>query len=272
MFYFSEITEFDIFKYGLSIKKNRLINFSRLKKRSVSEKEILKNAKYIIGRTDWDKRITSVLAENAKYFHNDETLRKHFYLERWENYQIDEEFNLFTITADVPYKGIKTVIQTAEILDNLGKKFKWNIAGLTHKSKVIKILNRKFNKISKNIIIKGILDEREIIKTIKKSHIYIMPSNIENGSIALSEAMIMGIPVISTFAGGTSSQLKDGEEGIMIQPGDPYSLAGSILEIVNNYDEAVKKGKIARLKAMKRHDPEKIIYELIDIYKSILKK
>jgi hypothetical protein len=33
--------------------------------------------------------------------------------------------------------------------------------------------------------------------------------------------MIIGMPCIATFAGGTASMLKSDEEGILIQDGDP---------------------------------------------------
>lgn len=46
-----------------------------MKRRTSIEKNILKNAKYIIGIKDWDRRITSIFALNAKYYHGDEILR-----------------------------------------------------------------------------------------------------------------------------------------------------------------------------------------------------
>jgi glycosyltransferase involved in cell wall biosynthesis len=82
--------------------------------------------------------------------------------------------------------------------------------------------------------------------------------------------MLLGMPCIATFAGGTGSMLKDGEEGIMIQDGDPWALAGSILELYRDPVKAQKYGQNARQRALIRHDKETITNGLIDIYQKVL--
>jgi glycosyltransferase involved in cell wall biosynthesis len=81
--------------------------------------------------------------------------------------------------------------------------------------------------------------------------------------------MLIGIPIIATMAGGTSSILKDCKEGTLIQDGDPYSLAGAIMTCIANYDKAIAMGKQARETSHKRHDPIIITNDLINIYKSV---
>ena len=82
--------------------------------------------------------------------------------------------------------------------------------------------------------------------------------------------MILGMPVISSFAGGTSSLIENDKDGILIQDGDPWVLAGSIKECFENYEEFIKFGRYARKKALVRHDQNSIAKNLIGIYKSIL--
>jgi glycosyltransferase involved in cell wall biosynthesis len=98
---------------------------------------------------------------------------------------------------------------------------------------------------------------------------YVMASHIENSSNSLCEAMILGMPCIATYAGGTASLLKDNEDGILIQDGDPWSLSGAILELYNNPQKAVDYGKNARNKALIRHDKERIATDLLAIYRTI---
>ena len=45
----------------------------------------LKNSKNIIGRTDWDRQITRILAPKSNYFVGNEILRDNFYEEKWNN-------------------------------------------------------------------------------------------------------------------------------------------------------------------------------------------
>lgn len=63
--------------------------------------------------------------------------------------------------------------------------------------------------------------------------------------------------------------LKDKEDGLVIQDGDPWSMAGAILELHKNPDRALYYGRNARKTALIRHNPDKIVNDLVAIYKDI---
>ena len=76
----------------------------------------------------------------------------------------------------------------------------------------------------------------------------------------------------STFVGGAGSLLTDKVEGILIQDGDPWSMAGAILELHRNPVWAKQLGTNARTRALERHNKEKIVSDLIEIYSSVIDK
>jgi hypothetical protein len=85
-----------------------------------NELDILSVSKHIIGRTDWDKRVTSVLAPNRKYYHNDELLRDTIYENVWNSdCFLSKEFKIITITGNPLFKGFETIIKTALILQKI---------------------------------------------------------------------------------------------------------------------------------------------------------
>ena len=84
--------------------------------------------------------------------------------------------------------------------------------------------------------------------------------------------MVLGMPVIATYTGGTGSLLTDKKEGILIQDGDAYSMAGAILELINNPEYATELGKNASLRARERHNPAAITNDLISIYSKMISK
>jgi len=274
--WYSGITKRSVSKYASLLNKilfndynNQIKSFNKRAKR---EKEILRVTKNIIGRTDWDKRITSVMSPKSKYFHNDEILRESFYKLKWEN-NLKETINIFTTNGNNIYKGIEVVIYAAHLLDEIRFKFKWHIAGLNSNDEIVRIALKALKlKLSPNIIFEGKLSEKLIVKKLLNSHIYVMPSHIENSPNNLCEAMILGLPCIATDAGGTSSLLSNKKEGLLIQDGDPWSMAGTILEMKNNYEQAKEYGKNARNCALKRHNPDKIVNDLINIYKEIIEE
>jgi len=64
--------------------------------------------------------------------------------------------------------------------------------------------------------------------------------------------------------------IKDGEDGILIQEGEPYSLAAAINELINNYDYAKLLGKHARERSQTRHNPDTIKARMMNIYNTII--
>lgn len=84
--------------------------------------------------------------------------------------------------------------------------------------------------------------------------------------------MVLGIPIIASYAGGTSSMLEDGKEGVLVQDGDPYRLAGAVLNMIRNYKDAIMMGQSARKRAIVRHNPKNVVKELYSIYQSLCTK
>jgi glycosyltransferase involved in cell wall biosynthesis len=95
-------------------------------------------------------------------------------------------------------------------------------------------------------------------------------SHIENSPNSLAEAMLLGMPCIASFAGGTSSLLENYKEGILYQDGDPYYLTGLILKLINNEKKRKIYSQNAREKAQVRHEPDKIYSKLKQSYEDII--
>lgn len=274
--FFSGIPLLDVLKYSplkswLSFT-TYLNVFSQFKKMAKREKDIFSISKNFIGRTHWDRRITKMLSPNSNYFHNDEVLREVFYEDKWQN-TLDGKLNLFTTNAVNIYKGIETLIYCAYLLDLNNVNFTWKVAGLTRTNYIVHIAERSVKKkISKNIEFVGSIADCTLKAMILNSNIYIGVSHIENSPNSLCEALILGIPCIATNAGGTSNFIEDGKDGILIQDGDPYSMAGAIIELKENYNVAINYGINAREKALKRHDKNVIVNDLLKIYQNVITK
>lgn len=247
---------------------------SSFKYRSVRENEYLKNASYIIGRTTWDERCTLALNYNRKYFTVNEILRSPFYNSVWSFKQCKgRKIRIISTFSGAVYKGFETTLQTAHILQSYSKiNFEWHIVGYTKDSKWCKVaeIEKKLKISDYPFVFHGRIDANNLAQLLSESDIYVHVSHIENSPNSVCEAMLVGLPTIASFAGGTSSIIKDGEEGILVQDGDPYVLAGNIVYLTQNPDLAMYYSTNAKRTARQRHKPENVYKELLSVYSSIL--
>jgi glycosyltransferase involved in cell wall biosynthesis len=271
--YFSTINYNHVMKYS-HIKEFLLFRsfnnvYRRFNKMARRELDIYSNTKHVIGRTAWDRRVASVLAPTAFYYHNDEILRYGFYQHRWSPPQ-NSKMVLFTTNGPDIYKGIETLLQCASLLDAIDISYEWRVAGLSKTEEIVTIAAKVIRKpVSMNIKFLGTMSEDNLITQLLQANIYVATSHIENSPNSLCEAQILGIPCIATNAGGTSSLIEDGKEGIVIQDGDPFVMAGAIIEMAKDDKKAITYGKNARKTALERHDPQKITQDLLNIYVNI---
>jgi len=66
------------------------------------------------------------------------------------------------------------------------------------------------------------------------AHIYVSPSRTEGLPKTFYEAMARGLPIISTRVGGIPEIVADGENGLLVPPGDPQSLAAAIKRLTSD--------------------------------------
>jgi glycosyltransferase involved in cell wall biosynthesis len=78
---------------------------------------------------------------------------------------------------------------------------------------------------------------------------FVLPSYAEGLPMSLLESMAWGLPVISTPVGSIPEHVRDGAQGLLVQPGDVSELAGAIERIVMNDALRRRMGEAARTAA-----------------------
>ena len=92
----------------------------------------MKNAKFIMGRTQWDKSFSKLYAPNAEYFHVDEVLRDSFYSDVvvTQTKKVNEVEIISTISPII-YKGVDVILKSAQLLKkHTNVNFSWKLIGL----------------------------------------------------------------------------------------------------------------------------------------------
>ena len=255
------------------IKKNtdydlycRLVNLSKV------EKINFQNYKYYLGRTTWDHQLAKMLSPDSHYYHCNEILRPGFYDELWQWIERSKIVISSTMNGEL-YKGFDTILKTAKILKECNVDFIWNIYGVQddfYSKRSLEVYCRaKFHE--NNVVFRGKKNANELIYELKNTTYYVQASHIDNSPNALCEAMIMGVPSIATYVGGVPSLIDNGVNGWLIPDSECYQLAFLIKNLKNNPDEMKRVSLNARKIALERHNYQKVIGQLMMIYKDILK-
>ena len=100
--------------------------------------------------------------------------------------------------------------------------------------------------------------------------VYILPSYNEGLPIAILEAMAYSHPVISAHVGGIPEVVKNGENGILVKPGNTQDISNSIRLYIENPAMITSHGKKSYEK-VQLFFPKQVFTELENVYNSILK-
>ena len=121
-----------------------------------------------------------------------------------------------------------------------------------------------------NVQLEGKVSSETIVNFLLKCNCYVHPSYIENSPNSVCEAQLIGVPIISTNVGGVSSLITHLWDGILVPSNDIYMLASYIIDISNNKKLAEKIGNNGYINSHDRHNPNKVVSDLLSTYNSIV--
>lgn len=127
------------------------------------------------------------------------------------------------------------------------------------------ILYSKLIKLSKehSDLFKLIPFQKDYTSYLNGMDVFVLPTHNEMYSLSVIDAMLMGLPVIGTDAGGTTEQIGNNERGMLVTPGSSQSIAEAIRHLLNNPSEVKIKGENARNWALSQHDFTKTVAEVL---------
>ncbi|HBC31528.1 MAG TPA: glycosyl transferase family 1 [Clostridiales bacterium] len=266
----------DIIRHENIIKQQK--NFQI---RGKFEVEALKKAKHVEGRTTWDKACVMQINPDIKYYHCPRTLRSSFYENQW-SIKNCEKYSIFISQATYPIKGLHFMFEAMPAILNSFPSTKLYVAGNnitstdTLKARIKQnsygmYLNRLLKKyhLEDKVFFTGPLDEKRMCDRFLKSHVFVLPSTIENSPNSLGEAMALGLPSVASDVGGVKDMIKHEIDGFIYQHDAPYMLAHYVCEIFENSDLAKQFSINSHNHAMLTHDRQKNEKTMISIYSDI---
>jgi len=247
--------------------------FLYFKKQAQRELEIIANNKNYFIRTAWDKSYITFLNPTANLFHCDEIIRDDFYKVQWSWPHFNGKYIFVSVINDDIYKGWDNILRISALLKSYSAiDFEWHVIGAVPSESELRLFEKKATAYYRNcnVVFKGKMDADSIITELQQAHLFLHVSHIDNSPNSVCEAMLLGMPVICSEVGGCSSLIVNEVNGYLLHDNDPFYWAAKILEILFNKETTQRIGVKAREDALRRHDPDKIISEIMITYKMLI--
>ncbi|SCY25203.1 glycosyltransferase family 4 protein [Butyrivibrio sp. INlla14] len=252
--------------------------------RGEREKETILLAGNITGRTEFDRKETSAINPNARYFAMNETMRPAFYEGKWQEKNAIPH-SIFLSQGDYPLKGFHFMLEAMpKILEKypdahlyvagnniIGKgqsKYPYFLRASAYGKYLRGLISS--GKLKKKVTMVGMLSEQEMKEKMLQSSIFVCPSILENSPNSLAEAMLLGMPIVAARVGGIPSMIQNNKECTFFEGGNSDQLADAIIQMWDEPVISAVYGDNARKHALISHDPDANYQKLMQIYREIV--
>ena len=179
--------------------------------------------------------------------------------------------HLLFVGGNCGRKGLLYAIQAIKRLNR--RDLRLDIVGDLNKEKrysdyLINFVND--NNLHDLIKFRGRVDKETLESYWKNADIFLFPTLFEGFGIALAEAMSYQLPIISTNVSAIPELVKDGENGILVPPEDPDSLARAIEKLADNSYLRKKMGKNGYRKINRFYESYSIDSEFRNILEGLM--
>ena len=113
----------------------------------------------------------------------------------------------------------------------------------------------------------GRADRPRAVALFKGCAFFVLPSRHEPMGIVNLEAMAAGRAVVASRVGGVPELVLEGENGLLVEPGEPKALFEALLELSGNPGEAARLGQNGA-KRVRAFDWDSIAKQYIEVYEA----
>jgi len=160
------------------------------------------------------------------------------------------EWVLGTVALFRPRKGIEVLLEALATLRSRGVPVRLRAVGGFETPQYRRQIQDLTERLGLTDAVEWTGFTRDVDGELAQMDLFVLPSLFGEGlPMVVLEAMAAGVPVVATRVEGIPEAIRDGQDGLIAEPGDPDSLAGAIARVVRGKANWAD----LRASALKRH-------------------
>jgi glycosyltransferase involved in cell wall biosynthesis len=138
----------------------------------------------------------------------------------------DDEFLVCNVAALTDHKDHATMIRAAQIVVRQAPDVRFIVLG---EGELRRALERQIDEAELGERFRLLGFQPDVESYLAVSDLFVLSSHLEGLCTSLLDAMLLGVPIVATRAGGIPDIVVDGETGLLVEPRRPGALAAAIL-------------------------------------------
>jgi glycosyltransferase involved in cell wall biosynthesis len=91
----------------------------------------------------------------------------------------------------------------------------------------------------------------------------------EPGGLFVEQALACGVPIVASPSGALQDLLREGSEGLFVPARDTAAFADAVCALLADPETRTALAESARLRAVEKHDVQRSVFELEELYHRI---
>lgn len=171
--------------------------------------------------------------------------------------------SILSIGRLVPWKGFRMLIKIMPKLFEINQAFRLIIVGDGPDREILVSMIRNLG-LEKKVFLVGRKSQSELAIYLAAADMFVLDTGYEGFSHQILEAMVAGVPVITTAVGGNKEIIDQGENGFMVRYNDEFNLIEAIRSLWQSPElqkEFIAKGK----EAARKFNADRMLNETVKI-------
>jgi glycosyltransferase involved in cell wall biosynthesis len=114
---------------------------------------------------------------------------------------------------------------------------------------------------------RGWVDRPQLHALLATSDVFVLPSRFECFPVAMIEAMAHGLAIVITSVGAVSEAITDQENGLLVPPGDPRSLADALVSVLTRPELRQRLQRAARARYEREYTATLFADRVLSLYR-----